>query len=100
MEVARREEEKRTLAGDDGEVVEGDLEGELGTKGVGRRQFLVIYNISKRNNIKDLCWTAGAHCFEVLYVSASNMEGNHFYLNQLPTLSIRPPPSAPDQPGT
>jgi hypothetical protein len=40
------------------------------------RRCLVVYNISKRNNIKDLCWTAAAHNFEVLYVSASNLEGD------------------------
>lgn len=35
----------------------------------------MIYNISKRNNIKDLCWTAAANQFEVLFVSGSSFDG-------------------------
>lgn len=58
------------------ELQDGEFEG-VGS-GLSGRRFLVIYNISKRNNIKDLCWTAAAHQFEVLYVSGSSLEGLNF----------------------
>ena len=45
-------------------------------------QFLIIYNISKKNNIRDLCYTAAANGFEVLYVSASDIHGEiHTYIH-------------------
>jgi hypothetical protein len=74
--------------------IEDRTQEKLEGNGEERRRFLVIYNISKRNNIKDLCWTAGAHCFEVLYVSASNIEGNfplYFHLLIMPDLHLQLP---------
>lgn len=43
-------------------------------------RFLVIYNIAKPNNIRDLCCTAAGHKFEVLCVGGHSTEGRRLFI--------------------
>lgn len=56
-------------------------------------KYLVVYNVAKQNNIRDLCCTAAAHEFEVLCVGGSSIEciTSFFYISLVvkPNYSLR-----------